>query len=291
MMKTDPDAPGLQPNQWLAEQQRLGRQLTLIVDTVSAPQTIATLFTLAPIRDYRRLFQGTEFDDLLEHSPWLIRIDQTTLPALNRLLLQPDDHWGWLASATTLDLDDQARHWRDRMVISEGDQRWFYRFQDNRVIARHLAALHYEHIPLLLGPLNEALCWNGDTWLRFENSRPALYLPPFATPWADVSEPADISEAIELRALKNWLWQEHSTATASLPISVSLDAWLKQQLDLAEQWRWDRAEQIRFLVQHKLDPAVAHHNFWDSQPDETPADHFQRVQREVVTLTAGQANS
>lgn len=281
---TEPASLAPQPIRWLAEQQGCGRQTVLIIDTQFAPDIIATLFTLAPIRDYRRLFQGTEFDNLLEQSPWLIRIDPTTLPAVERLLARPETNWGWFASASPLDLDELVRHWRDRMVIREGEQRWLYRFQDNRVISRHLKALDTQQIPLLLGPLAEALCWDGTGWQRFENRRPALYLPPFAMPWTEVLESAAASEAIELRALENWLWHHHPQATARLPIGGPLSVWLKSQLALAGEWGWDQAERIHFLVEHKLDPALAQHDLWDTKPNETPAAHFQRVQRDIAAL-------
>ncbi|MCD5995492.1 DUF4123 domain-containing protein [Pseudomonas sp. CDFA 602] len=275
----------LQPSQWLAEQYRRKRQLVLTVDTLAAPDAIATLFSLAPIRDYLRLFQGTEFDSLLAQSPWLIRIDPSTTPAIERLLQHPEQNWGWIGSADNLDLAELARHWRDRMVIRDADQRWLYRFQDNRVMVRHLSALDAHHIPLLLGPLAQALCWDGEAWLQFENKRPALYLPPFATPWTQVTESKAASHAIELRALENWLWQHHPTSTARLPVNTTLNVWLTDQLELATGWGWNAPEDILFLVQNRLDPTLAAHGLWHPIQGETPERHLQRVRHNIATLT------
>lgn len=277
----------LQPANWLAEQQRQQRQLLLIIDSVAAPDTVASLFKHAPIRDYIRLFHGTEFERLLEQSPWLIRLDYSSLPALKHLLDRPESNWGWLASVSHLDLSAVAQHWRERMIIREADQRWFYRFQDNVVMARHLTALNQAQIPLLLGPLDAALCWSGEHWHSVENPRPASYAPPFATPWLEVPESSAATEAITLRAIENWLWEKHPDATFHLPVFVKV--WIKQQLDLAAEWGWDDAEQIFFLVEHRLDPERAAHPAWAKQEGEAPAERFVRVQCELAGLDARQA--
>jgi hypothetical protein len=278
-----------QPAAWFAEQKRHQRQWLLIIDTTHSPEVVATLFKLASIRDYIRLFQGSEFEDLLEQSPWLIRIDSSSTEAVTHLLQNPTLNWGWLASAPQLELSEVAQHWRERLVIRENGQRWFYRFQDNQVIARHLGALSSQQIPLLLGPLASALAWDGEQWHSFENQQPALYPEPFATPWLDVPESDAMSEAINIEALKKWLWQHHPHATASLPISVPLAVWLKQPLALAAEWGWNDAEQILFLVEHQLDPKRAAHPAWATQSGELPDAHFARVQREFTTLDAKQA--
>jgi hypothetical protein len=278
-----------QPAVWLAEQKRQHRQLLLIIDTLHSPQAVAMLFKLAPVRDYIRLFQGTEFEDLLEQSPWLIRIEPSSMDAVAYLLQNPTLNWGWLASTAQLDLNEVAQHWRERLVIDENGQRWFYRFQDNQVIARHLAALTAQQIPLLLGPLAGALSWDGEQWQSFVNEQPGLFPEPFDRPWLQVPESAAISEEIDIEALKQWLWQHHPYTTASLPISEPFDVWLKQQLDLARQLGWDDAARIHFLAEHKLDPERAAHTAWDKQPGETPEAHFTRVRRTFAELDANRA--
>ncbi|KFE48764.1 DUF4123 domain-containing protein [Pseudomonas syringae] len=276
----------VQPNDWLTEQHKQRRQLLLIVDTVAAPHVIGKLFELGTARDYIRLFQGTEFESLLEQSPWLVGINGISKAALAHLLQSPQDNWGWIASAEHLDLNEVAQHWRERMVISEGGQRWFYRFQDNVVISRHLNALSPADIPLLLGPLAATLCWNGEHWQQFENDHPAVYPAPFATPWLAVPESAAASRAIEIRAMKKWLWNKHPHATYHLPVFI--EDWIEQQLDLASEWGWNDAEQIFFLAEHKLDPERAEHAAWAKQTGETPEEHFQRANKILTHLYRAQ---
>lgn len=276
----------IQPAVWLAEQTRQQRQLLLVIDTLHSPHVIASLFKLAPIGEYIRLFQDSEFDDLLEQSPWLIRVQSSSTAAISYLLQNPILNWGWIASAAQLDLDEIARHWRERMVINDSRQRWFYRFQDNQVIARHLSAMTAQQMPSLLGPLAGALSWDGEQWQAFENPQPGPCPQPFATPWLDVPESAAISEAVEIEALKKWLWQYHPFATASLPITDPFDVWLKQQLALATELGWNDPEQIHFLAEHKLDPERAQHVAWAKHPDETPEAHFERVKRAFAALDA-----
>jgi hypothetical protein len=277
----------IHPTHWLEQQTLQQRQLLLIIDTVSAPDVIATLFKLAPIRDYIRLFQGTEFEDLLEHSPWLIRVESSSLKAATHLLQHPELNWGWAASAANLDLNEVAQHWRERMVFRENDQRWFYRFQDNRVIAQHLSALSQAEIPLLLGPLCDALCWNGEHWQRFESEQPALYPEPFATPWLQVPLPAEVADNIERSALIAWLWGQHGDATQMIAETQPLEPWLTRQTQRARDWNWHAPEQMFFLLEHQLDPNLVEHSAWEPRTHETPQEHYARCTRELFALKNG----
>lgn len=272
----------IQPAHWLDQQTQQQRQLLLIIDTVSAPEAIATLFGLAPIRDYIRLFHTTEFEDLLEQSPWLIRIDNASMPAARHLLQNPALNWGWIASAVDLDLNQLARHWRERMVFSEGEQRWFYRFQDNRIIAQHLSALSPAQIPFLLGPLSHALCWSGQHWQSFENPQPGEHPAPFATPWLEIPSPVEVAADIERRALRAWLWEENGEATQRLAEVQPLEPWLAQQIQRADEWNWAGPEQKYFLLEQQLDPTRAEHPAWQPLKDETPEQHFERCKREIL---------
>jgi len=276
-----------QPAQWLAEQEQLQRRLLLIIDSVSAPDVVSTLFKLAPIHDYVRLFQGTEFEDLLEQSPWLIRIDSNWTQAITHLLQSPQRHWGWIASAQHLDLNEIAQHWRERMAFSEDNQRWFYRFQDNRIIAQHLGALNPQQISVLVGPLSAVLCWSGEQWKSFDNAAPAVYPAPFATPWLDIPEPSEAADESERSGLIAWLWEQHGEATQRLAEVQPLQPWLQQQLQRAHEWNWDTPEQKYFLLEHQLDPARANHPAWEPRINETPAMHFARCQRELLASNKG----
>ncbi|WP_341523339.1 DUF4123 domain-containing protein [Pseudomonas sp. G.S.17] len=277
----------IQPQQWLNEHKTFKHQLLLIIDTVAAPETIAKIFQLAPIREYVRLFQGTEFESLLEQSPWLVRIDESSAPILTYLLQCPERNWGWIASAVHLDLNDVAQHWRERLVINEDGKRWFYRFQDNQVIARHLSGLTVQQIPLLLGPLIGALTWDGKQWLAFENETPALIPVPFATPWLNIPEPLEIANGIELRALHAWLWELKGEATQQLAETRPLRPWLEEQFQRAGAWGWDTGDQKCFLLEQQLNPSLAEHPAWEPRANETPRQHFARCQRELLAASKG----
>ncbi len=277
----------IEPTHWLAEQKRHQRQLLLIIDTLHSPEVIPTLFKLAPVRDYIRLFHGTEFEDLLPQSPWLIRIDSSSTAAIFHLLQNPTLNWGWLASTAQLDLNEIAQHWRDRLVISEDGQRWFYRFQDNQVIARHLGALTAQQIPLLLGPLAGVLSWDGKCWQAFENQQPAPHPEPFATPWLDVPESPEIADQIEHHALLAWLWEEYGDATQKLAEVQTLEPWLALQIQRARDWNWDAPEQKFFLLKQQLNPYLNDHPAWEPRPHETPEQHFARCQCEFSSYDKG----
>jgi len=277
----------IRPMHWLEQQTGQQRELLLIIDTVAAPEVIAALFRLTPLRGYVRLFQGTEFEDLLEQSPWLIRIESSSMKAATHLLQNPALNWGWIASAAKLDLNKIAQHWRERMVFTADEQRWFYRFQDNRIISQHLKALTPAQIPLLLGPLCHALCWNGEQWQSFENEHPASYPAPFPTPWLEVPDPAEVAEEIERRALTAWLWEQHGEATQVLAETQPLEPWLALQLQRARDWLWHTCEQKYFLLTHQLNPTLAEQPAWDPRADETPEQHFARCQREFFIRNDG----
>jgi len=277
------------PQHWLNECQTLKHQLLLVIDTVAAPEVIAKLFQLAPIREYVRLFQGTEFESLLEQSPWLVRIDETSAPAVKHLLQCPERNWGWITSGAHLDLNEVAQHWRERMVKNKDGRRWFYRFQDNQVLARHLIALTAQQIPLLLGPLSRVLAWDGKQWLAFENEIPALIPAPFATPWLDIPEPLEIANVIELRALHAWLWEQNGEATQKLAETRPVRPWLEQQFQRAGAWGWDTGDQKCFLLEHQLNPSLAEHPAWEPRANETPEQHFARCQRELPAASKGHA--
>lgn len=273
------------PAKWLEQQKQQQRQILLIIDTSAAPEVVASLFEQGPVRDYIKVFQQTEFEQLVAQSPWLVRIDSSSMPVLLRLLQTPQCNWGWVAGVPQLDLNEMAQHWRERMLVSEDGQRSFYRFQDNRVIARHLAALAPHHVSLLLGPAASALCWDGEQWQCVENSAPGRYPAPFVTPWLDLPEPRMAIAAIEIRAVENWLWEHHPRQTFAL--EAPLKRWIKEQLDLATKFEWNDAEQIFFLIEYKLDPDFSHHPVWMARAWESPEQHFCRARIDLMALKAG----
>lgn len=275
------------PTQWLSEQRSQQRQLVLIANPMAEPNPVPTLFAQAPIHDYVKLYQGTEFDSLAALGPWLVRIDSSAMPALSALLQTPQQHWGWVASAEHLDMNEIVAHWRARMIVRDGDQRSFYRLQDNRVISRHLQALHKEQIPLLLGPLCSALCWDGEQWISVDNPIPGTYPEPFDTPWLKVPPSAKQTAEMQKVVLEAWLRENHLEATQQLLTREPLGPWLQAQLDNANSWGWSRQEQIHFLLEHQLSSDIANLPKWVPRADETPDAHFVRVQQDILQTNKG----
>ena len=254
---------------------------------MAAPNPIPTLFANAPIRDYVKVYQGTPFENLAPLGPWLVRIDVSTMAALSALLQSPEHHWGWVASAEQLDMNEVVAHWQARMLIHDEDQRALYRFQDNRVISRHLQALDNEQIPLLLGPLCSALCWDGKQWISVDNPAPGTYPEPFDTPWLQVPPAAEQSAAAQQATLETWLWENHLDATQQLLTHESLATWLLVQLDKADSWDWSRQEQIHFLLEHQLNTDLANLPAWAPRAEETPDVHFLRAQQDILQANKG----
>ncbi|MDM8348548.1 DUF4123 domain-containing protein [Pseudomonas sp. sp1636] len=259
---------------WLADQLAQQRELVLVIDRLAKPDPIKALFSADLMQDYVNLYQGTEFADLADVGPWLVRLTDTDATFLHSLLEAPQQNWGWLASAEHIDLAALAEHWRARMLIDEEGQRSLYRFQDPRVIARSLAHLAAHEIPQLLGPLNSVLCWESNAWHSHENPQPGP--SPFSqpAPWL-YSEPASIAREIRLDNLEQWLWENQPEATSTLAKQHEIRAWLDDRLKLAERWGWTTAEQL-FLLLNQKRGALELHPAWEPQPNESPDTHFVR---------------
>lgn len=270
------------PSQWLTEQRTHQRQLVVIANPMAEPNPIPTLFANAPVRDYVKVYQGTPFDNLAPLGPWLVRIDTSSMAALSVLLQSPEHHWGWVASADQLDMNEVVAHWQARMLIHDDGQRAFYRFQDNRVISRHLQALDKEQIPSLLGPLCSALCWDGKQWMSVDNPIPGNYPEPFDTPWLRVPPSADQAVSEQKTLLETWLWENHLEATQQLLARETLAPWLQAQLNKANNWGWTSEEQIHFLLEHQLDGELASHPAWSPRTHEASDAHFVRAQHDIL---------
>lgn len=276
--------------QWLAEQLAKQRDLLMIMNKMKHSDPMVELFRNAPVADYVSLYKGTEFEDLAWRGPWLVRIEHHWTAAIDHLLTQPQQHWGWLGSVPQLDLRQMAVHWRDRLLIHENNQRLYYRFQDNRLIARHLAALAPEQHPLLLGTLTSALCWDGQAWQTFDNPTPALCPAPFPMPWADVPEPEPYASLARRMQLRQWVFENRMPAAQKrLRLGQRMDGWLDEQLALARQWQWQADEQVLFLVAYRLDPEQATHPAWQPQEQESPQAHYLRC-RHALTATEQDAH-
>lgn len=266
-----------QPLDWLSAQVRKARSLVLIIDRMAEPDPVAQLFNADLMQDYVNLYQGTEIADLADLGPWLVSLPDAHASVVRSLLEEPGRNWGWLASIGQIDLQMLAAHWRERMLITEGDsQRSLYRFQDNRVIARHLTALSPEQRPTLLGPIASTLIWDGQTWQSLDNPAPGLYPTPHEPPWLHLPEPDDITEAIQKHNLKLWLWQNHATDLDSVIETQTLDIWLDERLAQAKAWQWHSIENLHFLLARHLDQKLVGHAAWLPLSDESTHAHFAR---------------
>lgn len=262
---------------WLADQMAQQRELLLIVDRLAEPDPIEALFSADLMQDYVNLYQGTDFAEMADVGPWLIRLHEPEAELIQSLFDTPERHWGWLASAAYIDLTALTQHWRARMLIDEHEQRSLYRFQDNRIVARHLGEMDASQRPLLLGPLASALCWDGQDWRCFDNERPDEYPEPFDKPWLSIAEPEQVQRAVARHNLELWLWENHTQATTRLAETQVLSEWLDHQLDKAREWNWHSDPQLHFLLRYQLEPALADHPAWLPAERETPEVHYSRV--------------
>lgn len=274
-----------QVQQWLHEQQAQQRHLLLVIDSLAEPNPIQELFAGDLMQNYVNLYQGTEFADMADIGPWLVVVSVSAISQIQSLLDAPERDWGWLASGESIDLSGLTQHWRERMQIDEGGQRSLYRFQDNRVIVRHLADLAPAQRPLLLGPLHSALCWDGEHWQCFDNPQPGRYPAPFEAAWLTLPEPESVRREVQHHNLTLWLWQNQSDATARLVETRLLGDWLDEQLDKAERWEWRSAERIQLLLRYQLDPELADHPEWVPQEHESPDAHFSRVSQMLLAAS------
>ncbi|WP_313087896.1 DUF4123 domain-containing protein [Pseudomonas sp.] len=263
--------------QWLSEQQAQRRQLLLVVDTLAEPAPLPGLFSADLVHSYANLYQGTEVDEMADIGPWLIVLNELSLTQLRSLTDAPEHNWGWLASVEHAEMATLTQHWQARMFADGQGQRSLYRFQDNRIVARHLGEMDASQFPLLLGPLASVLCWDGQDWQWFDNGRPGYYPEPFEKPWLSITEPKHVRRAVAHHNLELWLWQNHTHATTRLAETQVLSEWLDHQFDKATEWNWHSEPQLQFLLRYQLDPALADHPAWLPAEQETPEAHYSRV--------------
>ncbi|MBK57882.1 MAG: hypothetical protein CML01_03590 [Pseudomonas sp.] len=273
---------------WLSEQQAQNRRLLLVIDSLAEPDPLPGLFSADLVHRYANLYQGTEVAEMASVGPWLIVLNELNLTQLASLTDAPEQNWGWLASVEHVDLAALKQHWRARIFADEQGQRSLYRFQDNRIVARHLAELDASQRPLLLGPLTSALCWDDHDWQWFDNEQPGEYPEPFEKPWLSIPEPEHVRRAVTHHNLKLWLWENHTHATTKLAETRVLSEWLDRQFDKAKEWHWHSEPQLHFLLRYQLDPALADHPAWLPAEKETPEAHYSRVSAVLTSSHSAQ---
>jgi hypothetical protein len=273
---------------WLSEQQAQSRPLLLVIDSLAEPTPLPSLFSTDLVHSYANLYQGTEVDEMAGAAPWLILLNGLNFTQLRSLTEAPEQNWGWLASVDHADMAALTQHWQARIFADEPGQRSLYRFQDNRIIARHLGELDASQRPLLLGPLASVLCWDGQDWQWFDNELPGEYREPFEKPWLSIPEPEQIQRAVAHHNLELWLWQTHTQATTRLAETQVVSDWLDHQLDKAKEWHWHSEPQLHFLLRYQLDPELADHPAWRPTAKETPEAHYSRVSSTLASSLSAQ---
>ena len=267
---------------WLAEQAHHNRALLLIVDRQAEPDPIVQLFGAGLMTEYINLYQGSALDELASIGPWLVRLHDPHAPLIREWLEVPQRHWGWLASTAQPDLKQLAQHWRERMLVDEHGQQSIYRFQDNRVIARHLQALEPAQRPGLLGPFVSALAWNGHAWQSIDNPAPGPIAVSGTPPWLQIQEPQAITQAIQRHNLELWLWQTHAAELCQLVEKRDFTDWREEQLAQAEAWGWASNESLQFLLAYRLHPDWSDHTLWQPLACESAAAHLSRCQQAIT---------
>lgn len=265
--------------QWMIEQRHLGHALCLILDAEDECQTRqALLGAQAPDR-YCSVYNETPVAGLAQAGPFLFLIDDPEYGRLNELLRAPERNWGWLASiAPSTGLPALVKHWRERLIVGVRPHQALYRFHDNRVLSRALKHLSPGTIPAYLGPIISACYWQGQHWETLDNPAPGNYPVPERPAWCEVPVEGDKSAHIREVNARRYLLAEHLDAYAKIAEQQDPDLWLRTQLALADSWDWQSPDQVQFwLVQsvNEVDGKLAER--WQAHPDESPADHFERV--------------
>jgi hypothetical protein len=269
------------PLRWAHEQTSHGRRIYLMLDACGQLEAHHALVRELGIGRYRNLYARTAADSVASTAPHLFLLDTVEHPALQALLNKPEQHWGWLASGASTDLDALAAHWQARLVTGERPTQALYRFQDNRVIGRALTALNPEQYPHYLGPLISVCYWQADQWTVVDNPEPGIYPVPADPAWLSVSTPQATSGDTLFKNTRRYLTREHAETLSNLTEHKDIDVWLRDHLELARTWGWQKPEHIQFLLTQSLrtqDYALPHR--WSPGPHETPLMHFDRLYRE-----------
>ena len=273
----------MSPQQWMIEQHLLGNALCLILDSEGERHTRQMLLGSQDAAQYCSLYSATPIADLADAGPFLFLIDNPHDARLNELLQAPDRNWGWLASvAPEAGLLELAKHWRERLIVGTRPHQALYRFPDNRVLSRALKHLATGAVAGYLGPVISACYWQGQRWETFSNPAPGNHPVPENPSWWEVPVEGDQYAHIREVNTRRYLLAEHLDAYARIAEQQDPDLWLGTQLALADAWGWQTPEQLEFLLVQRLkhaDGALAER--WQAHPNETAAEHFQRVYQET----------
>lgn len=268
---------------WAHEQTSQGRGIYLMLDASGQLQARNALVRDLGIDRYRNLYARTAADSLANTAPLLFLLDTLEHSALQALLNNPDQHWGWFASAARTDLDALTAHWQDRLVTGARPTQALYRFQDDRVVGRALTALQPQQYPQYLGPMISVCYWQADRWAVVDNPEPGTYPLPSDPAWLSPCAPHLACAGTLFKNTRRYLMQEHTETLSNLTEHNDVDVWLREHLELARTWGWQKPEHIFFLLTQSLQtPGYAPPRGWSPRPDETPLTHFDRLYQETL---------
>ena len=267
-------------NQWINEQQN--KKIYLILDTTAEPNPIKTWFSgqSIQINNMACLYKNTELENLQEVSPWFILLDNTQQNLIKPFVDHPEQNWGYLVSMDNqYTLQDLVNHWHDRMIIEE-EPRALYRFQDNRIIIRHLSQLNEQQIPLLLGPIGSIMAWNDEQkqWQIFTNNDPKLRPNPTERTWLAIPEPELIDRTMRQKNTMRWLLTNYDNSIYASDI-YPLYEWVEESLSQTDQWQWTTQEQQRLYILQRLDKEQRNDSRWQPLPNEISDAHFERCKK------------
>lgn len=270
------------PRQWMLEQIRLGRSLCLILDAEGARETHQTLLNRQAPDQHYSVYRETQASGLADAGPFLFIFDNPDDDCVNSLLEAPQRNWGWLASIAEGEPLELLKHWRQRLIIGSRPHQALYRFHDNRVLSRALKHLPEDLLPAYLGPAISVCFWQGEGWQVSANPAPGHYALPEDPAWLRIPAPATQVADTRKTNAHRYLLDQHLQAYLALAEQQDPEAWLDEQLALAEAWGWAAPTQLAFLFSQRLTvPGCIPAERWQPNPDEIPAAHFERVQQEA----------
>lgn len=271
--------------QWLHEQSRSARDLYLMLDSDGQLDERVALARELGADQYRSVYAGTVAGALAPSGPFLFRVGSVKHPVIQALLATPERHWGWLASASHVDLDILTGHWRNRLITGARPSLAVYRVHDNRVLGRALAHLQPEQRPGFLGPFASVCYWHAEQWTVADNPDPGQHPLPDEPAWLHTPTPDMVYANVQFDNTRRYLVGQHTEALAAVAAVLNVDDWLWGLLELGYLWGWQQPEQLHFMLTGCLHtPGFLPPKFWEPKPEEDPAAHFERVSQQVLFM-------
>ncbi|MDX8001059.1 DUF4123 domain-containing protein [Xenorhabdus sp. Reich] len=223
---------------WLSHQDE--GDCYFLVNSLATPNPVQLFYVNDWIEEAFPLYSGTQMNDLLAQSPWLIKPKTKYLPELAVLLDKhefSDTSWGW-AYRSSLPWSFQLEHWRLHQQVMLRGQVVVLRLMDNRVFAPLLPVLQPGDWRELLTPVNELMIDTPDSccYYRPENCPQELnehlfVLGDHLIQARHTSETALHNLALTLSCQ---LWEDHAELALKLDkpegqLELHIITWLKQK--------------------------------------------------------------